>query len=247
MSQLDTVEIVSAPACKHCASQNLMREGFYKSKILEEQGERRQIVRCGDCNRFTYLAAGVVLPVKHQASGERLRRQIAVRTAVYEETKDVADVRPSCPRCGGDKIQRHRKMKDGKRCWECNDCHRSFVAEDSPALVDHRRISHFEEVTPEQEAKFLYHYAKRTDSIERVREDIGYTESEKRCLQFLCDAGMLASGYEAMLRFRDDVLQKFNNLIDAELAAMPEPEGKEEQTLLQYHQVVDELVTKDGR
>jgi hypothetical protein len=35
---------------------------------------------------------------------------------------------------------------------------------------------------------------------------------------------MLASGYEAMLKFRDDVLHKFNNLVDAELAVMAEPE-----------------------
>jgi hypothetical protein len=227
-SEAGTAELGVPPAvaeCKHCQSQNLIREGWYRSKLLEEQGQRRQIVRCGSCNRFTYLAVGAVLPTKHQASGERLRRQIATRTVIYEQTKDVTDIRPNCPRCGGSKIQRHRKMKDGKRCWECVDCRRSFVAEDSPALVDHRRISHFEEISAEEEARFFYHYALRTGTIEDLRRDIGYSESEKKCLEFLAANGMLANTNIApMLKFRDDVLQKFNSLVDAELAVAAERE-----------------------
>jgi transposase-like protein len=221
------------PTCKHCQSHNLIREGWYRSKLLEEQGERRQIVRCADCNRFTYLAAGVTLARK-PPNTDALRRQVDSRITLYEQTRGSSDIRPPCPRCSGSRVHRHGKTGNGKRCWECCDCKRSFLAEDvAGEFIDHRRtwlrpaeqarVEHSESVSPKDEAVFLFHVAKRSgNDFEAMRKTIGYTEGEKKCLEFLSAQGMLASGYEAMLKFRDDVLQKFNNLVDTELSVMAE-------------------------
>ncbi len=51
-----------------------------------------------------------------------------------------------------------------------------------------------------------------------TRELISYTQEEKRCLESLASMGLLATAnVEPMLRFRDNVLQRFNNLVDAEM------------------------------
>lgn len=202
------------PRCGRCGSQNLKREGFYRSKVFEEEEKPRQIVRCGDCNRYTYLAAGAVLPTKHRASGERLRRQIALRTAVYEVTKDVTDMRPNCPRCGGNKIHRHRKLDSGKRCYECRDCRRSFVAEDSAAFIDHRRVSRFESDDPQEEAiALLTLTVQNGGDFEETRELIMVSDIEKRVLHYFVSVGLFRPELvEAALRFRASVLRAYDEL-----------------------------------
>lgn len=88
--------------------------------------------------------------------------------------------------------------------------------------MDHRRVAHFDADDADEEAWSLFHSAKHVGAnFQEMRETIGYTEAQRRCLQFLADQGLLASAnVEAILKFRDRVLEKFNGLVDAELAVL---------------------------
>jgi hypothetical protein len=215
------LQVVSEVAtCKYCGSPNLKRNGWYSSKNdCERTGERHQIVRCGDCRKYSNLPAGAMLAKPRaiatgEATAEARRRRVDSRIAAYDP--NVSEVRPTCPRCGGSKIQRHRKINYRKRCWGCVDCRRSFIADDIPALVDHRRVSHFHEISAEDEATFLFHYALRNGTTARVREEIGISEKEKSDLDFLVADGVLPRAEVSdAIWFRSQVLQIFDGLVHA--------------------------------
>jgi hypothetical protein len=123
-------------------------------------------------------------------------------------------------------MERRTGQFTGKRRWHCVDCDRSFIADDI-AAVDRRKLAHFDaDGDPAEEAAALVKLFESGEcDVEEIRELIRVSESERRCLEFLASAGMLASAnVEAMVKFRADVLQQFNNLIDVEAACIPEPE-----------------------
>ncbi len=202
--------------CPQCHSQNLRPAGWFTSRRYEE---RHQDVQCRECGRYSRLDVGVVLPKKEFSSPARIVPDVLIAN----------DPRPSCPHCGGHRIQRRDRQRTGRRRWYCADCDRRFVADESAAFLDHRKAQHFEEDDPQEEAEELFRSAKRVGAnFQEMRETIGYTEAQRRCLQFLADQGLLASGnVEAMLSFRDRVLEKFNNLVDAELAVLAEKIGEQ--------------------
>jgi len=152
------------------------------------------------------------------------------------------DPRPPCPHCGGHRIQRRDKQPNGKRRWSCVDCNRRFIADDSAAFVDHRKVEHFDpDDSVDEEAKALFKlYENDECDADEIRELIRVSEGERHCLEFLAQAGMLASAnVEAMLSFRDRVLGKFNNLVDAELAVLtcPDSSGAERQAIREAESV----------
>jgi ribosomal protein L37AE/L43A len=82
--------------------------------------------------------------------------------------------------------------------------------------------------SPAEEAAALIRlYENGECDIAEIREVISVSQSQRRCLEALADMGMLArTNIEAMVRFRDRVMERFNSLVDAELeiracAAMP--------------------------
>jgi hypothetical protein len=198
----DPDDIAEVPTCKHCGSANLRPNGSYLSVRWDE---RRDAVVCRDCHRSCYLPLGQHLSRKP----ERAPEQFVI----------ADDRRPACPYCQGVRVTRRGVLPCGTQRWYCAACKRRFVsAAHRRATVDRRFASHWEPDNPDEEARALFAMAKQTGAFEDMREVIGYTESEKRCLEFLASAGMLAdTNLEAMLKFRDDVLHKFDSLVDAEM------------------------------
>jgi ribosomal protein L37AE/L43A len=255
----DPDEISPVPVCKHCSSTSLRPNGSYLSVRWDE---RRDAVICKDCGRSSYLPLGQHLPRKP--------------TRAQEEKFIVADDdRPACPLCSAHDVQRkgliHLASGGTSQRWFCVPCGKRFVsAAYRVATADHRKITHWDQVDAAVEAKFLYHYALRTGTIESVRDDIGISDHEKNDLEFLvadgvlpraevddaiwfrgkvlevydglvrkerlararkrqllADAGMVVNR-EDVLRFRDDMLQPFNGLVDAEMQILVESFEKKE-------------------
>jgi len=214
----DPDEIISeVPTCRHCgATTNLIANGSYLSRRWDE---RRQQVICRTCGRGSYLPLGM-----------RLRRKPA--RAPAEQFILADDARPLCPFCSGTDIQRKGILHCGTQRWFCTKCRRRFVSRRyRRATLDRRKISHFD--TPEtpdaaEEASALLRLFENGEcGIDEIRELIRVSESEKRCLQFLADQGMLAStNIEYMIKFRNDVLEKFNSLVNLELQALVEKIGE---------------------
>jgi hypothetical protein len=76
---------------------------------------------------------------------------------------------------------------------------------------------------PAEEAAELVKLFENGFSEQEIRKLIGYSEGEKRCLQFLASQGLLASAHVAnVLSFRDRVLAEFDKLLDAEIQAAAE-------------------------
>jgi ribosomal protein S27AE len=227
--------------CQHCHSRNLKRNGWYRSKTFDEGGERRQIVQCGECGRYTYLPAGVGLPSK-PPSTEALRKSIASRTALYEQMKDVREVRPECPRCGGTRVLHHGKSKwTGRHRWECRDCGRNFI-KDTPAFIDHRRKwllpmtnqallaigdnqePHFDQYAddPKEEAEELYQWCTAYGTMSptklfTVRMEIIVSRQDRECLDLLVANGILQrADVQYAIKFRIEVLRYFDALCDGE-------------------------------
>ncbi len=213
-------------ACPRCGSADFNSNG-------SQNGRRRG--ECRNCGHYFYLAFG------QEFAGFRA----------------TLDSRPACPFCDGETVKRHEliRLASGEiaRRWHCRPCNRRFVTldpgeghwyrhEEEPISVDDAW-----EVVDDaaEEAAALFTVAKSEDDFEGMRETIAYSENQKRCLQILCDAGMLASNYvQDVLSYRDRILERFNSLVNVELQVLVESyEKKEEQTVLQYP-AGDELVSQ---
>jgi hypothetical protein len=81
-----------------------------------------------------------------------------------------------------------------------------------------------------EEAAALVKLVEQGDCNPReIRELIGYSDAERRCLEFLASQGMLASAQvTAVLSFRDRVMEQFNHLIDSEVYVMAESQAEQE-------------------
>jgi hypothetical protein len=188
----------TVPECSHCQSGNLRAAGWHISKLWLE---KRQDVQCRDCKRYSRLPVGVTLPK-------------VVRAVKAEPVLLANDPRPSCPHCAGNHIQRRSKMPNNRRRWFCADCDRRFVSDDSEAFIDHRKVRHFDQVDPEEEARFLFRFASRHDSIHEMRQSIMVNSRERADLEFLIGAGAIPRDeVVAALEFRDKVLEHFETFV----------------------------------
>jgi len=105
--------------------------------------------------------------------------------------------------------------------------------------LDRRKIQHFDGDDPAEEAAALIRLLENGQcDADEIRELIAISESERQCLQFLADQGMLASvNVEATVKFRDRVLEKFNNLVDAEMAVLNEKIGGSDESSFERAEV----------
>ena len=217
----DPDDIVSAvPTCKHCGSTNLRNNGSYTSK---RWNETRQAVVCRACNGSAYLPLGVWLrrdemTLPHGRSGPRKSRPTAV-----------------CD-CGSERLRPRgwRAHGGGRQQAQCEDCGKRFVLDAGVVIPGARNVdheTHWQLPDAAEEAAALVKLFETGESdVAEIRELIAVTPGERRCLELLAARGMLANNNIAvMLRFRHDVLRKFDNLIDAELAAMPEPDPEKQE------------------
>jgi hypothetical protein len=106
---------------------------------------------------------------------------------------------------------------DGRQQAECRDCGKWFVL-DAGVIVSGARNTdhehHFALPDAAEEAAGLVRLFETGEcDCEEIRALIRVSESEKRCLEFLADAGMLAAhNVQRMLQFREKVLEIFNRL-----------------------------------
>src|SRR5207249_114611 len=120
--------------------------------------------------RYCYLPLGVHLP-------ERLRPQ-------PEHFLEADDRRPTCPFCSGLNIHRRGLLPNGTQRWMCLDCRRRFVSEEfRTATLDRRKVQHFDDDDPREEAAALFVASRHTGcDFEAMRELIDVSESERRGL-----------------------------------------------------------------
>jgi hypothetical protein len=202
----DPDEIVSEiPVCKHCSSQSLRNNGSYTSR---RWNETRQAYICRDCHGTGYLPLGVWLArdemvSPHGRSGPRKSRPVAICDCGSE------NLRPRGWRAHG----------GGRQQAQCLDCGLRFVLDAGVILpiparnTDHE--VHFALPSAAEEAAGLIRlFESGQCDIEEIRVLIRVSESERRCLEFLADAGMLAAhNVRRMLQFRENVLEIFNGLV----------------------------------
>jgi len=130
------------------------------------------------------------------------------------------DDRPVCPFCGGHEVNRRGliRLKTGgtTQRWRCRPCGRRFVSRGHRvAVLDRRKVSHFDLITPRCEALFLFHYAKRNGDFDAVRQLIAVGEREKTGLEFLIAGGALnRADVDAAVNFRGKVLELFDSLVE---------------------------------
>jgi transposase-like protein len=197
--------VSTVPICKHCGSANLRRNGSYLSIRSDE---RRDAVVCKDCHRSCYLPLG-----------QHLARKLSVAT--QEEFILADDARPACPFCGGHEVNRrgliHLSSGGTTQRWRCRSCMKRFVsAAHRVATVDHRKVQHWESISPKDEAIFLFRFACRNGNIADVRQDIGISDQEKNDLEFLVSDGVLPRAeVDDAIWFRAQVLEAFDKLVHA--------------------------------
>jgi hypothetical protein len=215
--RFDQDEIISeVPTCRHCGSENLANNGSYTSK---RWNEKRQQILCRSCHRVSYLPLGVWLPRDEMASPHGSSRPRKSRPTA---TCDCGSVDL--------KSRGFRMSGGGRQLAECMTCGKRIVLDPGVEIPGGRnadREQHWQLPDVSEEANALFIAAKSEDDFEGMREIIGYTEAEKKCLELLSAQGVLANGYEALLRFRDDVLDKFNSLVNIELQMLVEKEGQQ--------------------
>lgn len=200
---------VSRSACD-CGSVDLRRAGWGP--------DGRQMVRCNVCQKGFALPAGMLVPIRPaDRLGRRivdecmereilaLLRQGTIRKAIEVKLGVSAySVRKVAERCTG---------RTGKMRPIFQRAYRKPTEEHVWQLPD---------ATEEATALFQLVEQQNCDPRE-IRALIGYSDSERRCLELLAGLGLLASAHVAgVLSFRDRVLEQFDNLIDAELAALSE-------------------------
>ena len=209
----DPDEIVSAtPRCKHCNSTSLRNNGSYTSV---RWNETRQQYFCRDCRGTGSLPLGQWLPrdemaLPHGRTGPRKSRPVQ-----QEEIILADDRRPACPFCNGTEINRRGILPCGTQRWFCRVCQKRFVsAAHRHATLDRRKVQHWDEIDPREEATFLFRYAVRHGNVANVREDIGISDHEKNDLEFLVADGVLPRAeVDEAIRFRVQVLQVFDELM----------------------------------
>jgi len=189
-------------SCPQCGSSRLRPNGHYRNAW----NEVRQAVECKDCSRGFYLPLGQHLP----------RR---ITHAQQEQFAVAEDSRPACPFCGGHSVNRrgviHLKAGGTTQRWRCQPCGKRFVsAGHRVATADHRKVSHWEEVDPRSEARFLFHFARRNGDIRGMRRLIDIGQKEKRDLEYLVSEGALTETEVAdAIWFRGRVLEIFDGLV----------------------------------
>lgn len=197
-------EIISeVPVCKHCASTSLRNNGSYTSRRWDE---KRQAYICRDCHGTGYLPLGQWLerdPMcsPHGRSGPRKSRPTAVCDC------GSVNLRPKGWRAHG----------GGRQQAECADCGKRFVLDVGLIVAGARNTDHeqhFALPSAAEEAAALVKLFESGDcDCEEIRALIRVSESERRCLEFLADAGMLgAHNVRRMLQFREQVLEIFEGL-----------------------------------
>jgi hypothetical protein len=155
------------------------------------------------------------------------------------ETIEAKPGRPKVSRsvceCGSTDLQRCGWHFDGRQRARCNACHKEFnlppgiLAPGKSTDTLGRRIHYsdgqeheFQLPSAAEEAAALVQlFESGQCDIEEIRVLIRVTDDERRCLEFLACAGMLAAtNVQKAMEFRDRVLEIFDGLIDAELAIL---------------------------
>jgi transposase-like protein len=218
------------PVCPYCKSESDLRSrGTRTSRTYPN--DVRVICLCTNCDRYLTLPVGMHLPEKPR------------KTPLVPEAEVATDVRPVCPHCGSDHIWRRGSIGEGStgsQRWGCADCSRRFVSDpgkhtrakeqEKENRVDRRHnwnaLKGRKPEDAQEEAVALVRFVEQKNCDPReIRELIGYTDNEKRCLEDLAALGLIASAQvSSVLNFRDEVLRKFNNLVDTELASLIAPE-----------------------
>jgi hypothetical protein len=217
--------------CPHCAATDLRPCGYFRPDvggrtrtaigINDGEDATRQRVQCRNCKKYFMLP-----PLE----------RIEARPGRPKVSRSVCD-------CGSSDLRRAGWHEDGRQHVRCNRCQKEFalplgMLAATPEKLDSigRRI-HFSALAEHEfrlpdaneEASVLLAVAKSEGDFEAMRQTIAYSESQKRCLQILCDSGMLASAYVTeVLSFRDRVLEKFNCLVNIELQMLVESYEKKE-------------------
>jgi hypothetical protein len=206
VAELPEAEVSAVPQCSHCGSTTLRPAGWFTSKRWEEKHED---VQCRDCKKYSRLPVGVVLPKK------------PARVIEPESVVLANDPRPCCPRCNESSVHRRDKLPSGKRRYFCTNCQIRFIATDCAEYIDHRKVQHWHEIEPREEAAFLFRYAKRNGGdFASMRATIDVAEKEKKDLDYLVSEGaLLQSEVSAALWYRMQVIEVFDALVRKERLA----------------------------
>jgi transposase-like protein len=192
-------------ACPNCSGTNWRPNGSYTNSW----NETREAVECRDCSRGFYLALGQHLPRKVASPVEEV-------FAVADE-----DSRPTCPLCSGTDVQRrgiiHLRTGGTTQRWLCRPCNKRFVsAAHRVASVDRRTLSHWDSVSPADEARFLYRFALRYCAVDDIRKDIEVSDAARADLELLiADGALTRNDVEDALEFRAKVLEAFDGFARA--------------------------------
>jgi len=193
--------VLETPVCKRCSPEDLQANGSYTSR---RWNEKRQAVICRSCGRSCYLPLGIWLPRDELASPHGRSRPRKSRPSAVCDC-GIVNLKPRGWRAHG----------GGRQLAECADCGKRIVL-DPGVIVPGARNTEQQFALPdaaeEGEALVKLFESGQCDVAE-IRELIAVSESEKRCLEFLSSAGMLASSnVHKMLEFREKVLELFNDL-----------------------------------
>jgi hypothetical protein len=214
----------AAPACPYCESQDLQPRGWRRPNV---EGRTRTAIGI-NCNEDA---------IRQRVQCRNFNKYFALPPLERIEAKPG---RPKVSRsvcaCGSLDLRPAGWTPDGRQMVRCNLCNKTFslqpgmLVQGKPTRYAHYRDVQEHEWRPdaaEEASALLKLFESGECAIEEIRELISVTEAEKSCLAFLASAGMLAeSNVQYMIRFRDDVLQRFNNLIDVEAACIPEPKSQ---------------------
>jgi hypothetical protein len=185
----------------------LVKNGTYRSARWDEL---THVARCRECGAGFHLPYGVLL----------LRPKKAPKPLIEES---ALDERPVCPFCGGEQIIRRGVLKGGSVRFGCIPCKRRFVNAAFPrsGVVDRRKLTHFEEADPVEEAKVLFEWATKhmgpmaPTQIKKVRAEIMVTKQDHESLELLIQAGVLERAeVDKAIAFRVKVLTEFDRLLE---------------------------------
>ncbi len=205
----------AAPACPYCESHDLQPRGWRRPHV---EGRTRTAIGI-NCNEDA---------TRQRVQCRNCRKYFALPPLVRIEAKNG---RPKVSRtvcaCGSTDLRRAGWHEDGRQHVRCNVCEKEFalplgIVAATPEKLDSigRRI-HFSAVAerdwrpdPVDEAVALIKLFESGEcDCEEIRALIRVSESERRCLEFLADAGMLgAHNVRRMLQFREQVLEIFDGL-----------------------------------